>query len=123
MLKTRRRFLVTLAAAASCCVAMATPVPGQKKRNPFPTPPEPAENQNPADAQSTKATSDSAKRAAMQQNEKEFRAEVDRLYQLVVELKREVDGTPTADIFSVKMFKRTEEIEKVVKQLKARAKG
>jgi hypothetical protein len=34
-----------------------------------------------------------------------------------------VDETPTADIFSVKMFKRTEEIEKVVKQLKARAKG
>jgi hypothetical protein len=59
----------------------------------------------------------------MQQNEKEFRAEVDRLYQLVVELKREVDGTPTTDIFSVKMFKKTEEIEKVVKNLKARAKG
>ena len=59
----------------------------------------------------------------MQQNEKEFRAEVDRLYQLVVELKREVDDTPTTDIFSVSMYKRTEEIEKVVKHLKARAKG
>jgi hypothetical protein len=102
---------------------MAIPVTGQKKRNPFPTPPQPAENQNPADAQGSIATSDSTKRAAMQQNEKEFRTEVDRLYRLVVELKREVDETPTTDIFSVKMFKRTEEIEKVVKQLKARAKG
>ena len=59
----------------------------------------------------------------MQQNEKEFRAEVDQLYQLVVELKREVDVTPTTDIFSVSMYKRTEEIEKVVKHLKAKAKG
>jgi hypothetical protein len=123
MWNTRRNFLVTLAAAASWCAVIATPISGQKKRNPFPTPPQPAENQTPADTQNSKAASDSAKRAAMQQNEKEFRAEVDRLYQLVVELKREVDGTPTTDIFSVKMFKRTEEIEKVVKNLKARAKG
>src|SRR5579863_9263731 len=110
MVKTRRRFLATLAAASSCCAAMATPVSGQKKRNPYPTPPQPAENQNPADAQGSKSASDSAKRAAMQQKEKEFRTEVDRLYQLVIELKREVDETPTKDIFSVKMFKRMEEI-------------
>lgn len=123
MWNTRRNFLATLAAAASWCAVIATPISGQKKRNPFPTPPQPAENQTPADTQSSKAASDSAKRAAMQQNEKEFRAEVDQLYQLVVELKREVDVTPTTDIFSVSMYKRTEEIEKVVKHLKAKAKG
>jgi hypothetical protein len=70
-----------------------------------------------------KADPRSAKRAALKQNEKEFRAGVDRLYQLASELKQEVDKTVTTEVFSVQMYKRTEEIEKVAKMLKGKAKG
>ena len=122
--ETRRRFLMALAAGASCCfVADSSVIAMQRKSNPFPTPPPPAETQNPAEAQTDKANPQSAKRIALQQNEKEFRAGVNRLYQLAGELKQEVDKTVTTEVFSVQMFRRTEEIEKVAKLLKGKAKG
>jgi len=126
MRETRRRFLAVLAATASCSVAgfsEGVALAQAKKSNPFPTPPQSAETQNPAEAQATKLGSHNAKKIALQQNEKEFRAGVNRLYELAVELKKDVDETPTAQVFSVRMYKRTEEIEKVAKQLKSKAKG
>jgi hypothetical protein len=48
---------------------------------------------------------------------------VERLYQLTGELRDEVLKTTTADVLSVRMYKKTEEIEKLAKQLKAKAKG
>ncbi len=95
-----------------------------RKNNPFPSPPQPAETQNPAEAAAAARTdAQSANRAALLQNEKEFRAGVERLYQLASDLKQEVDKTVTKEVFSVQMYKRTEEIEKVAKLLKGKAKG
>jgi len=124
MWETRRRFLITLGAAASYSIATDGSLFAQaRKNNPFPTPPESAETQNPAEAAAGNRDPQNAKRVAMQQNEKEFRADVDRLYQLASELKQEVDKTVTTEVFSVQMYKRTEEIEKVAKLLKGKAKG
>ena len=122
MRETRRRFLMTLAAAASCSVATQGTALAQV-RKPFPTPPESAETQNPADKDGTAHDPQGAKRAALKQNEKEFRAGVDRLYQLASELKQEVEKTGTTEVFSVRMYRRTEEIDKVARWLKGRAKG
>ncbi len=123
--ETRRRFLMTLTAAASCSIAADGSVLAQvHNTKPFPTPTESAEKQNPAEAAAAaKGDPQSAKRVALQQNEKEFRAGAERLYRLVSELKQEVDKTVTTEIFSVQMYKRTEEIEKVAKLLKSKAKG
>jgi hypothetical protein len=122
--ETRRRFLMAIVAAASCSFAADSPVIAmQRKSNPFPTPPPPAETQNPAEAGAANPDAQNAKRAALKQNEKEFRAGVNRLYQLAGELKQEVDKTATTEVFSVQMYKKTEEIEKVAKLLKGRAKG
>ncbi len=125
MRETRRRFLMALAAAASCSVAADGFVAAQVHNSkPFPTPPESAEKQNPAEAAAAaKGDPQTARRAALQQNEKEFRADVQRLYQLASELKEEVDKTATTEVFSVQMYKRTQEIEKVAKLLKGKAKG
>jgi flagellar motility protein MotE (MotC chaperone) len=122
--ETRRRFLMTLAAAASCSAATDGSLLAQvHNTKPFPNPPESAETQNPAEAAAAKSGPQNAKRVALQQNEKEFRAGVERLYRLASELKQEVDKTVTTEIFSVQMYKRTEEIEKVAKLLKSKAKG
>jgi hypothetical protein len=125
MPETRRRFLMTLAAAASCSVAADGSLLAQvHNTKPFPTPPESAEKQNPAEAAAAaKGNPQSAKRLALQQNEKEFRANAERLYQLASELKEEVEKTATTEVFSVQMYKRTQEIEKVAKLLKSKAKG
>jgi hypothetical protein len=122
--ETRRRFLMTLAAAACCSVATHGAASRQvRNTKPFPSPPAPAETQNPAEKDGTTPDPQSAKRAALKQNEREFRAGVDRLYQLASELKQEVEKTGTTEVFSVHMYKRMEEIEKVAKLLKGRAKG
>lgn len=122
--ETRRKFLMALVATASCSAAADDSAFGQQRKdNPFPTPPPSSETQNPAEAGATNTNAQSAKRAALKQNEKEFRAGVNRLYQLAVELKEEVDKTVTTEVFSVQMYKKTGEIEKVAKLLKDKARG
>ena len=59
----------------------------------------------------------------LQQNAKEFQESVARLSVLVNELKEEVEKTPAADVLSVKTYKKAQEIEKLAKQIKNKAKG
>jgi hypothetical protein len=119
MRETRRRFVLALAAAA-LCMQRATLLSAQRRR-PFPDPPEPAEKQNPAAMPQT--STQRSTRKALQDNEREFRAGVDHLYQLAGELRDEVQKTATSDVLSIRMYKKTEEIEKLAKQLKSKAKG
>lgn len=64
-----------------------------------------------------------SERAAMEaQNQFELRMDVQRLYALATELKDEVDGTNTNQVLSVSVLKRTQEIEKLAKQIRDRAK-
>ena len=116
---------MTVGALASCFVARRGLAQEPKKKDsPAPDPPQPAETLNPAQvAAAAQGDPQRAKRVALQQNEKEFRAGVNRLYQLAGELKVEVDKTATTEVLSVQMYKRTEEIEKVAKLLKSKARG
>jgi hypothetical protein len=63
------------------------------------------------------------RKVQLAQNEKEFREGVERLYQLTGELRDEVQKTPTTAVLSVRTYKKTEEIEKLAKHLKTKAKG
>ena len=64
-----------------------------------------------------------ARAVMLLQNEKEFRVGVEHLSVLVNELKEEVDKTATTDVLSVRMYKKAQEIEKLAKQIKNKAKG
>ena len=70
-----------------------------------------------------KPDAQAVRKLQLAQNEKEFREGVERLYQLTGELRDEVQKTPTTAVLSVRMYKKTEEIEKLAKQLKTKAKG
>jgi hypothetical protein len=59
----------------------------------------------------------------LQENEREFRAGIERLYQLTSELRDEVQKTVSSDVLSVRIYKKTEQIEKLAKQLKNKAKS
>jgi hypothetical protein len=89
----------------------------------MPTPPPSA--QDDANKNDTPARPDSqaAKRAQLAQNEKEFREGVERLYQLTNNLRDQVRQTTTSGILSIHMYKQTQEIENLAKQLKNKAKG
>jgi hypothetical protein len=64
-----------------------------------------------------------SRKAALEENEKEIKKKVDKLFQLATELKQEVDKTNSARVLSLAMLKKAEEIEKLAKDIKSRAKG
>jgi hypothetical protein len=88
-------------------------------RRKFPSPPKPADpnsnNSAPDDPQA-------AQRAQLKLNEKEFRESLANLYQRVSELKQDLETTHTADVFSLKVYKQTGEIEHLAKKLRSLAK-
>jgi hypothetical protein len=122
MVETRRVFVLAMAGAAGFLATEEGRLFAQYPPTP-PPPPQPAETPNPAEMHSNPRATAAAKRARMQQNEKEFREGVDRLYQLSGELREEVHKTTTTEVLSVRMVKKTEEIERLAKILKNKAKG
>jgi hypothetical protein len=94
-----------------------------EKRPGLPAPPPSAD----PDAQDQNAPEgvdpQTSKRIMAAKNEKEFREGVEKLYQMATELRDELAQAPKMNVLSVRMYKKTEEIEKLAKQLKSKAKG
>jgi hypothetical protein len=62
-------------------------------------------------------------KAILEANEKDIKKNVERLFQLASELKTEVEKTDSALVLSLPLLKKTEEIEKLAKEIRTRAKG
>lgn len=118
MAQPRRDFLRLIGAAGSLAVSGAVAI-GQAKHK-FPDPPAPAEQGG--DASAPPGDSQTAQRAQLKLNEKEFRESLASLFDRVSELKQDTDAMHTSQIFSVKVFKQTEEIEHLAKKLRSLAK-
>src|SRR5216684_5970133 len=111
MLDTRRCFLKNLAGVSSSFLIFQSspPIPEPRRRTPV-DPPAPAEKQddeNPVD------NSRNLKRAQLQAREKQFRETMAQLFAKVRDLKLQVDALHSSDVFSVAIFKQTQEIEKL----------
>jgi len=122
MQETRRNFLIAAVGAGSCLVEMRRTAMAQQRKPGMPDPPAPAEPQ--AQDKNAPPQDPTAKhKVTLKRNEKEFRAGVEKLFQMSSELKEEVDKTMTSDVLSVRMYKKMEEIEKLAKELKGKVKG
>jgi hypothetical protein len=121
MLDTRRCFLKSLAGISSSFLIFQSspPIPTPRRRTPV-DPPPPAEKQ---DAENSVDNSRNVKRAQLQAQEKEFRETMAQLFTKVRDLKLQVDALHPSDVFSIAIFKQTQEIEKLAKQLKNYAKA
>jgi hypothetical protein len=119
MRETRREFLA--AAAPLSLGVMVTGLLGiqERPRSPMPDPPRAA---GPSETTQAPPSTIIDKRRMLEERAKEFRERVQQLYDAVGELKQEVEATQTADIFSVGIYRETEKIEKLAKQLKSKAK-
>ncbi len=122
MLEIRRRFVIALVAGIFLS-AGAEPLFAQRharqpnlQQQPYHAPVKGINQNAPLDPKAAKA-------AMLLQNEKDFREGVAHLFVLVNELKEEVDNTPTTDVLSARMYKKAQEIEKLVKQIKNKVKG
>ena len=116
MLDTRRCFLKNLAGVSSSFLIFQSspPMPTRRYKTPV-DPPPPAEKQ---DADNPVDYSRNVKRAQLQAQEKQFRETMAQLFAKVRDLKLQVDALHPSDVFSVAIFKQTQEIEKLAKQLK-----
>ena len=121
MLDTRRCFLKNLAGISGSFLLFqsSSPMPTTRRRFPIdpPTGAEKQDTENPVD------TSRNLKRAQLQAQEKQFRETMARLFTKVNDLKLQVDALHPSEVFSVAIFKQTQEIEKLAKQLKTYAKS
>jgi len=64
-----------------------------------------------------------AKKAILEEHQKNIKKDIEKLFDLAQELKAEVDKTDATAVLSVAMLKKTEEIEKLAKQIREHAKG
>ena len=115
---TRRSALKVIAVAAGIATLGAWSTSGQdtSQRHPAGTPASGDSNADPAaDPKRTKAL--------LEQNQKEIKKNIEKLFQLASELKDEVEKTDATTVLSLAVVRKTEEIEKLARQIRERAKG
>jgi len=114
-MNSRRMFLMNFAmagASTSVLTFLSDPqVPGSRPQNP--------QQQKDDDANMPKPDP----KMMLAANEKEIKKNVEKLYELASELKTEVEKTDSVKVLSLSMLKKAEEIERLAKEIKSRAKG
>jgi len=65
----------------------------------------------------------SSEKRLLEENEKEIKKKVERLYELATELKAEADKTDSSRVLSLNLMKKAEEVEKLAREIKNRSKG
>ena len=116
MLESRRSLLRVLYAGAAAFSVLAVFVGGQE---PFPTkqgPVRPGEDDPNLPAKATT-------KAVLEENQKDIKKNVEKLFDLATQLKDQVEKTDSTTILSVALVRKAEEIERLARQIKERAKG
>ena len=117
-MKTRRTFLVAMVLAG-----VASGMTGHSLSGQTPTV-APAQEPKPGHEPMPEAPAlPSAEKRILEDNDKDMKKKVDRLYQLAAELKEQVDKTDSSKVLSLNLVKKAEEIEKLARDIKNRSKG
>ena len=113
MLRERRDFLAWLAMS---CPSVAILNMAQRPQSPSPrTDPRQKDDPTSAAVPPTKAV--------LKENEKDIKRDIEKLYQLASDLKAEGEKTDSSQVLSLAMVRKAEEIEKLAKEIKNRARG
>ena len=117
MLESRRSLLRLLAAGAAVFSAFAVLVCGQETSFP---PKQGAVRPGEDDPNlPAKATS----KAVLEENQKDIKRNVEKLFDLATQLKDQVEKTDSTTILSLALVRKAEEIERLARQIRDRAKG
>ena len=112
MLRDRRAFLAWCTVAWSGAGALFA---GQRPQGQSSHPERPKDDDAP--------TSMLPPKAALKENEKDIKKDIEKLFQLAGELKAEVEKTDSSVVLSLPLLRKAEEIEKLAREIKNRAKG
>jgi hypothetical protein len=120
MFDTRRRFLTVLAGAGTLAVSRVASLSGQSKPQ---GPPPTGAPKTDADAPPEATPEKSPTKMMLEANEKDIKKNIEKLYQLVSDLKAEIEKTDSSQVLSLALVKKADEIEKLAHDIKTRAKG
>ena len=113
-MEPRRKFLVNLIAAgvpAVLALISSAQVRAQRPQNP----------EQPKEDDSHMPKIDP--KMILEANQKEIKKNVEKLYDLASDLKAEVEKTDSVRVLSIAMLRKTDEIEKLAREIRSRAKG
>ena len=114
-MNTRREFLGRLLTAGAATglakIVAAGQTPDATQEKPTPTDSGPATPLQPMD------------KRILEENEKEIKKKVEKLYDLATELKTEVEKTDSSKVLNLDLVRKAEEIEKLARDIKNRSKG
>ena len=115
-MKSRRNFLSGLLTAGVAGGIVGQLAAGQ---NPVGSP----DKKQPGGTSSETPPLPSADKRIMEENEKDIKKKVEKLYELATELKTEVEKTDSSKVLSLNLVRKAEEIEKLARDIKNRSKG
>ena len=122
MRESRRRVLMTIVGATGALAATPLVFAQARTSSPAPLPsPNAPDPHNPGGLDGLQATKDSTTPSPA--NQKQIRDDVEKLYEMVSELKKQVESTDVNAMLSLPLVKKAQQIEKLAKQIKDRAKG
>ncbi len=115
-MKNRRTFLGGLLTAG-----LATRLAGELPQGQNPKMPE--DRKTAPDAPPENPLAPPAEKRMLEENQKEIKKKVEKLYDLASELKDEVEKTDSSKVLSLNMVRKAEEIERLARDIKNRSKG
>ena len=115
----RRRVILAGTAGVAAILLRAVKAAPQDPGLP---PPRRRNNSEPEDPNSPGPPA-AAKKAVLEQHQKDIKKDIEKLFDLAQDLKAEVEKTDATAVLSLTMLKKTEEIEKLAKQIREHAKG
>jgi hypothetical protein len=118
-METRRRFLAGLVLAAMPLDSTALLIGGQNPVTPPQQEPRPGQEQPGTEGPSLP----NPDKKILEDNDKDMKKKVERLYELASELKDQVAKTDSSKVLSLNLMKKAEEIEKLAREIKNRSKG
>jgi hypothetical protein len=121
MLDTRRQLLCS-AVSIAAVLSFSTRLFGQHP-SPQPIPSPNAPNPNFPQGMNGPGPTAPDQKTIDKQNQAQIRADVDKMYSMVTEMKQELGVTNTTTVLSVNFVKKAHEVEKLAKQVKELAKG
>ena len=118
MRESRRSLLRTIAGVGAASLLAVSAGLGQ---DPFPKPPtsmRPGEEDPVANPNAKSPT-----KVRLEENQKDIKKDIEKLFDLASQLKAQVEKTDATAVLSLAMVKKAEEIERLARQIKERAKG
>lgn len=107
---------------AAAFLAIPNYLRGAQRGTPPPPLPPPS-GQRPDDAKEDSLEHKPDPHVLLKENQKNIKRDVERLADLAQELKQEVGKTDSADVLSLALVRKAEEIERLAKAIKNRARG